>query len=216
MAYALVFALSYLAGSFPSAWLAGRLAGVKDIRKEGSGNAGATNALRVLGWGYALAVLIVDAFKGAASVLFIAGLAGGGRTALAPVLAATGALLGHAFPIFLGFRGGKGVATGAGALVAMAPPILLPCLSIFLVTAFSTGYISLASMAAALAILPAYLILVPAWGGGTDPVLAAFMGGASLLVILLHRRNIGRLLAGTEERFKSLGRFRRGRRGKEK
>lgn len=214
MAYVLVFVLSYIAGSFPSAWLAGRLAGVKDIRKEGSGNAGATNALRVLGWGYALPVLIVDAFKGAASVLFIAGLAGGDQTA--PVLAASGALLGHGFPLFLGFRGGKGVATGAGALVAMAPPILLPCLSIFLVVVLATGYVSLASMAAALAILPAYLILVPAWGGATDPGLAAFMGAASLLVIFLHRRNIGRLLAGTEGRFKSLGMFRRGRGGKEK
>ena len=197
--------LSYLAGSFPSAWLAGRLAGIGDIREKGSGNAGATNTLRLLGWGYALPVLAVDAFKGAAAVLLISGLAG---QDLAPrILAAAGALLGHAFPVFLGFRGGKGVATGAAALVAMAPAILPPCLALFVLVVTTTGYVSLASMVAALAILPSYLLLGPTLGSATDPGLAVFLGITTLLVLALHRRNILRLLSGTEARMDGLRLF---------
>ncbi len=196
--------LCYLAGSFPSAWLAGKLAGKGDIRAAGSGNPGATNTLRVLGWGYAIPVLVLDTFKGLASVLFIASLAGPELGIAARILGASGALLGHAFPVFLGFRGGKGVATGAGALVALAPPILGPCLLLFAGLMVTTGLVSLASIAAALAILPSYLLLVPALGARTDPATAAFMGLASALVILLHRRNIARLLSGTESRFEKL------------
>lgn len=209
MALVLVLFLSYLAGSFPSALLAGKLAGKGDIRALGSGNPGATNALRVLGWRYALPVLVLDAFKGVASVIFIASLAGPDLGVAARILGASGALLGHAFSAFLGFRGGKGVATGAGALAALAPPILGPCLLLFMGLVATTGYVSLASIAAALAILPSYLLLVPALGGRTDPATAVFMGLASALVVLLHRRNILRLLAGTESRLERLHFLRR-------
>lgn len=209
LALILVLFLSYIAGSFPSAWLAGRLAGIGDIRKAGSGNPGATNTLRVLGWRYALPVLVLDAFKGAAAVLFVSRLAEPDLGTAGRILGASGAILGHSFPVFLGFRGGKGVATGAGALVALAPPILGPCLLLFVALVTTTGYVSLASIAAALAILPSYLLLVPWLGGDSDAATAVFLGLASALVILLHRKNIRRLLAGTESRLERLQLFRR-------
>jgi glycerol-3-phosphate acyltransferase PlsY len=214
-----VAVLCYLAGSFPSAWIAGRILLGEDIRRLGSGNAGATNVLRLLGWKAALPVLAVDAFKGAAAVLFLAplGLALaaalqvpsgaaflGIGTASVPLvcrLAAAGAaLLGHAFPVFIGFRGGKGAATGAGALGALAPVVVPPCVLVFVLVVLFTRYVSLGTILAALAVVPAYVFLAPLVGGRVEPVLAVFLGAAALAVILLHRGNIRRLLRGEEKR----------------
>jgi glycerol-3-phosphate acyltransferase PlsY len=198
VSYILVLALSWLAGSFPSAWLAGKLVKGIDIRTVGSGNAGATNVLRVLGWRAALPVLLLDAFKGVAAVLWISGL--GGDTSAFRMVAAAGALLGHAFPPWLGFRGGKAVATGAGALCALLPQVLLPCLAVFVLGAGLSGLVSLGSILAALALVPTYLLVTPLLGLRVEWPLAVFAGAATLLVVFLHRKNLARMLRGEEKR----------------
>jgi glycerol-3-phosphate acyltransferase PlsY len=198
MPYLIVLVLSWLAGSFPSAYLAGRIAGGIDIRTEGSGNLGATNVFRVFGWKAGLPVILVDAFKGAASVLWISHL--GGHAPWFRIVAAAGAMLGHAFPPWLGFRGGKSVATGAGAIAALAPQAALACLFVFILTAGITGLVSLGSILAAVVLFPSYLITTPLAGKAVEWPVAAFSGAAALLVILLHRKNLSRLLRGEEKR----------------
>ncbi len=189
----------YLLGGLPTAYLAGRLKGV-DIRRHGSGNVGATNAGRVLGWKVGVLVLVVDAAKGA--------LAAG----LAPLLlscwadpvylgiaAGGGAILGHVFTPYLRFRGGKGVATAAGALAVLA---LLPTLSaaaVFLALVVATGFVSLGSMGASLA-LPVVAYILGFWGWPTpQPVLGLLVALAGF-VFFTHRSNIRRLVQGKEHR----------------
>ena len=207
---AIVAFLSYLLGSLPFGLFAGWLAG-KDIRKEGSGNIGATNVVRVCGWRWGLPVFALDALKGFAPVFWLApSLLGAERAALLQnqaltlVLAALAAILGHNFPIWLRFKGGKGVATSAGALLALLPLPLAAAAGAFGLVLAATRYVSLGSMIAGAVLVAAHLGF--SWQAGQDPfartqlprTVAAIL--MCLLVLLRHRANIQRLIAGTESK----------------
>lgn len=201
---------AYLVGSVPTAIIFGYLIKGVDIRSLGSGNAGATNAVRVLGFGWGLVVGIIDLAKGAVPVLVAQSLAGtlghaeGALVLLAGIVAGVGALLGHALPIFAGFRGGKGVATGAGMVLALWPLVFLYCLAGFLLGLFLTGFVSVGSMAAAI-ILPTLqgIFFSPLNPAARIQDRISFILGIVVMVfvVILHRKNISRLLQGTEKRF---------------
>jgi glycerol-3-phosphate acyltransferase PlsY len=183
-------AIGYLLGSIPFGLLLTRAAGLGDIRKVGSGNIGATNVLRTGRKGLALATLLLDGAKGAAAVLLglhIAGVHGGAVAGLA-------AVLGHLFPIWLRFRGGKGVATGFGVLIAAAPLAGLASGAVWLAVAFAT---KLSSGGALSAFLAAPFL---AWALGTPRATILLAAALALLVWARHHANIRRLLAGTEPR----------------
>lgn len=184
-------ALSYLVGSIPFSYVVARIFGIEDIRKTGSGNVGATNVLRAAGRLPGLAAFVLDAGKGAVAVAVAGRFDAGG---LLPALAAVSAVLGHIFPIWLGFRGGKGVATGAGALAPVAPFASLGAVATFLLVLLFTRYVSLGSMLGALAL--AVLLLVTE---APRPVRAAGVVLAAI-VIARHKQNVERLVAGQERR----------------
>lgn len=185
----LAILIGYLIGSCPFGYWAGLLKGI-DLRKEGSGNTGGTNAVRVLGPKIGIPVIVLDVLKGTAAVLIASSLGGTG----AEVLAAVAAVLGHTFPIFLRFRGGKAVATGAGAMFGLAPEIALGVTILWLVVALLTRYVSVASMVAALAFVVSAILTGQPW-----PVVAFTVFG-TCIVFWRHRTNIARLRAGTENR----------------
>jgi glycerol-3-phosphate acyltransferase PlsY len=188
------FAASYLLGAIPTSYLVVRLVRGQDLRKLGSGNLGATNLYRVLGWRYAFAVGLFDMLKGAVPVLVFGPRAGGGE--LVPLLLGVTAVIGHVFSVFIGMRGGKGVATGAGVVLGLAPWAFLVALITWAVLVRLTGYVSLGSVVAAV-VMPAALYLVYP---ERRQLLWLFIALAALIV-LLHRGNIRRLLDGTEHRF---------------
>ena len=187
-------AIGYVLGSIPFGYLAGRLRGV-DIREHGSHNTGGTNAVRVLGAKYGVPVILGDFAKGALAVV-LAGQIGGTSQ---EVLAAAAAVVGHAFPLFLHFSGGKAVATGAGAMVALVPPIGLAVVALWIVVALLTRYISVASMVSAVS----FPILCIATGQPWQVVLFTLAGAA--FVLWRHRANIARLRAGNENRLNLRG-----------
>ena len=204
LALCLSLLAGYLLGSVPFGLLAARLKGV-DIRKQGSGNIGATNVWRVCGWRYGLPVFALDVVKGIAAVLIARWLAvrlGGDAawTAWPPIAAALACVLGHSFPIWLGFKGGKGVATSLGVFLGLMPLPSLIALVIWAVVCKASGYVSLASIVAAV-VLPAAAIAMQftQWAYGWPS--AGFATFAGVLVIVRHRANIARLRAGTENRF---------------
>jgi len=191
--------LAYAAGSIPTAYLAGRAKRV-DLRQHGSGNLGATNAWRVLGWKIGLAVYVIDTLKGALPVLLLP------RPTANPEIAALAygiaAIIGHVRPVFLGFRkGGKGVATAGGVFVALAPAALAVSFAVFVATFLASGYVSLGSLCAAL-VLPIAIAAFSGWRG-TPTLLVSIP--VSAFVFWTHRANIGRLRRGEESRFR-LGR----------
>jgi glycerol-3-phosphate acyltransferase PlsY len=190
--------LSYVSGSVPAAYLAGKWGGV-DLRTHGSGNLGATNVLRILGARVGLLVFAVDIAKGAVPVWFLPPLTPGSSSTQSWVAVACGvaAILGHIRPVFLGFqKGGKGVATACGVFLALAPLEAALTLVIFVVVVLSSGYVSLASLTGALS-LP---VLLAASRGVQSPI---FYVGllTTAFVFWTHRPNIERLRAGTEYRF---------------
>jgi glycerol-3-phosphate acyltransferase PlsY len=185
---------SYLVGAIPTSYLVVRLVKGQDLRQLGSGNLGATNLYRVLGWRYAVPVALFDMLKGAVPVLVFAPRAGGGAMVALGLGAA--AVLGHVFPIFLGFRGGKGVATGAGVVLGLAPLAFLAAFMTWAVVVKLSGYVSLGSVLAAAVLPPAVYLLHP----NRRPIIGLFVLLATLIIVL-HRKNIGRLLSGTENRF---------------
>jgi glycerol-3-phosphate acyltransferase PlsY len=197
----------YLLGSLPTGWLVGRwLAGV-DLRREGSGSTGATNVLRVVGKGPALAVLLVDVLKGTLAVLLARTLlepggpaleAGGWHADLWVVACGLAALVGHIWPVWLGWHGGKAVATGLGMLFGLAWPVALACLGVFLAVLAISRIVSLSSMAAALA-LP---LLMAIWAGGPAerPAYLAVAALTAAMVLWRHRGNLARLREGREPR----------------
>lgn len=196
----LVIVAGYLLGSIPTGYLVARARGV-DIRAVGSGNIGATNVMRVLGKPIGIAVLVADALKGALATAWVPTLAvhSGVDAAATPsewlrLLAGMGAILGHNYTCWLGFKGGKGVATTAGVLVVLIPKAFLVCLVVWLVVFALSRIVSLASIAAAVA-LPVALYAV---GRSLTLVLAGVALGG--MAIYRHRSNIQRLLAGTEPR----------------
>jgi glycerol-3-phosphate acyltransferase PlsY len=193
----LIFA--YLAGSLPTGFLVARAMRV-DITQVGSGNIGATTVFRVLGKGPGALVLIVDLLKGALAVLVAPMLAAAmtPTDSLAlPALAALGAVLGHNYTCWLGFKGGKGVATSAGAMAALIPPAFGVTVITWLLVFFLSRYVSMASIAAAL-ILPVATIFTVS--GPTRWPLVAFTSALAALAVWRHRANIERLKAGTEHR----------------
>ena len=185
----LALALGYLLGSVPWGLLLTRAAGLGDIRSIGSGNIGATNVLRTGNKALAAATLALDILKGVAALALARVLWG----ETAGLLAGYGAMLGHAFPVWLGFKGGKGVATGGGVLLAAAWWLGLGAALVWLVMAIVTR-ISSASALAACTAAPAIAVVAGRWD------LAAFSAGIALLVAWRHKANIERLLAGTEPR----------------
>jgi acyl phosphate:glycerol-3-phosphate acyltransferase len=193
---------SYLIGSIPSGYLAGCAKGV-DLRKTGSGNIGATNALRVLGkkWGYL--VFAADTFKGWFSVTLAYALAGRhspDHVTVVGILAAVFALVGHNFPIWLGFRGGKGIATSAGVMIALFPIwTFLVALVVWVTLFYGTRYVSVASIAAAISlpVTTGFLALA----GKCDWLLVLVGVLMCMLATWRHKSNIQRLLAGTEKKF---------------
>ncbi|BCH24881.1 glycerol-3-phosphate acyltransferase [Mesorhizobium sp. L-8-10] len=179
-------AFGYLLGSIPFGLVITRAAGLGDVRKIGSGNIGATNVLRTGNKGLAALTLLLDALKGTAAVL-VAGRWGVDYA----VAAGLGAFLGHLFPVWLGFKGGKGVATYLGVLIGLAWSGALVFAAVWLAIAFATRYSSLAALVAAV-VVPIALYLL---GHGQ---VAALFAVLSLIVVIKHRANISRLLAGTE------------------
>ena len=180
--------LGYLLGSIPFGLLLTRFAGHGDIRGIGSGNIGATNVLRAGGKGLAALTLALDLAKGTVAVMIASGW---GRQAA--LVAAGCVILGHMFPIWLGFRGGKGGATGLGVLIALAWPVALIAALLWLATAVLFRYSSLAALVAAVLSAGLAPMLV-------DRMTAFVIAGIALLIILRHHANIRRLIAGTESR----------------
>ena len=197
----LILPIAYLLGSIPFGYLLVRFVRKQDIRATGSGNIGATNVARSGAKGLAVLTLLLDLLKAFAAVLLAAHFAP--RTVVGPsdlmVGAGIAAVLGHVFPVWLGFRGGKGVASALGALLGLAPMVAMAAAGVFLLLVVTTRYVSLASIAAA-AMLPVFaMLLLP----DRSPV---YLGGIiflSLLVIVKHHANIGRLMGGKESRFGS-------------
>ena len=187
--------LGYLLGSIPSGYLAGRWCKGIDLRELGSGSTGATNVLRQVGKGPALVVFVIDVAKGAIAVLLAGSLTQG-----APlhdwiqVLAGLAALAGHIWPVWLGFKGGKAVATGLGLFLGLAWPVGLACFGIFLTTLSLFRIVSLSSVVAAIS-LP---LLMAAGTEGTAKLVVALV--AMALVVWRHRSNLQRIKAGTEPR----------------
>jgi glycerol-3-phosphate acyltransferase PlsY len=204
MLHVLAVILAYLLGSIPFGYLLVRLSGGGDVRETGSGGTGATNVTRRAGRWVGMLTLLLDALKGAAAVL-VARLSASGASGAEWWVAAAGAavVVGHVFPVWLKFRGGKGVATGLGVFLILAPLAVLCALAAFVVIVRVSRYVSLGSITAA-AILP-----FAVWSSGalrgrdsfaTPAVVVAAVGGA--LIIYMHRANIERLLQGKENKLK--------------
>jgi acyl phosphate:glycerol-3-phosphate acyltransferase len=201
---ALVLVGSYLLGSIPFGYIAGRMRGV-DIRKAGSGNIGATNVVRVLGKAYGYPVFVLDFLKGLGAVrISIAIAASVGPESTSPevvgILAAVSAVIGHSFPLWLKFRGGKGVATSAGALFGLMPLATLIGVGIWTLTFFLTRYVSVASVTTAVA-LP-LVIAIMTWLNQTYGK-ALFYSSLCIAAVVIwrHHSNLSRLIRGTEPRF---------------
>jgi glycerol-3-phosphate acyltransferase PlsY len=188
------FILGYLLGSIPFGLLLTRLAGTPDLRSIGSGNIGATNVLRTGRKGLAAATLLCDVLKGTVAVI-VAGYYAGPDAAM---LAALGAFLGHLFPVWLKFRGGKGVAVYIGVLIGLLWPAAILFCAIWLATAAASRYSSLAALVASF-VTPIFL-----WWFG-HLALAALFAVLTLLLFYMHRENIARLRAGTEGRIGQKG-----------
>lgn len=182
---------AYCIGSVPFAWLFARRWGANDLRRIGSGNLGAANVLRASGVTAGLLVAVLDVTKGAASVIVATRLANSGAAAAAAGLAA---IVGHIYPVWLRFRGGKGVATACGVFWMLTPVAAPPALAIFIATVWLTKYISLGSVLASMALPP----IAYATGSPLSVVIAAC--AASALIVFRHRSNVMRLRAGTERR----------------
>jgi glycerol-3-phosphate acyltransferase PlsY len=195
MTAAVALVASYLVGAIPTSYLAGRLFRGIDLREHGSRNLGATNLYRVLGWRYAIPVGLFDAAKGLVPVVVFAPAASGAD--LFALLCGLTAILGHVFSVFVRFRGGKGVATAAGAMLGLAPLALGASLVVWIVLVFVTGYVSLGSIVAAAVFPVAVLVLEPP----ADPRMVWLDVLAAAAIVWFHRGNIRRLLNGTENRF---------------
>ena len=199
---------SYLLGSIPFGYLAGRLQGI-DIRQAGSCNVGATNVVRVLGKGYGYPVFALDFLKGFAAVKISMLMATGrppewNSPEIFGILAAMASVLGHLYPPWLKFKGGKGVATSAGALLALAPIATLIGVAIWITVFWLTRYVSLASVTAAV-VLPIVILLVSSPDQNKREPLVYSSVCVAAVVVWRHRSNLSRLIRGTEPRFTRKG-----------
>lgn len=185
---------SYLLGAIPTSYLAGRLFRGIDLRTEGSKNLGATNVYRIMGWRFAIPVGIFDVAKGAVPVLILGPAVSSSE--LFPLLCGVVAVVGHVFSVFVGFKGGKGVATSAGVVLGLAPMAVGICLFLWALIVWVSGYVSLGSVVAT-GVFPALVwLLYPA---RRETIWLYVLLAA--VIIWMHRANIGRLRAGTENRF---------------
>ena len=207
MEFALKVLGAYLLGSVVGSLVVGRLRGRVDIRKLGSGNAGSTNALRTQGWSFAIWVIVIDVAKGWIAAAVLPRLTLPGIPAAAPGIAlwltaacAFAAIIGHVFPVWHGFRGGKGVATLVGAYAGLDILLLVPLFASWFGVVIVSGFVGLASIAASLA-MPIYLLIRD--GARLTPALG-FALACALLVIYTHRGNVRRMRAGTEPRARRL------------
>jgi acyl phosphate:glycerol-3-phosphate acyltransferase len=196
--------VSYLLGSFPSGFIAGKIAGI-DVRHHGSGNIGATNVLRLLGKTYGYAVFFLDALKGFLAVQIAVSLSRHFETTRPysdwfGILAALFCVLGHAFPIWLKFKGGKGVATSAGTMLGLAPVATIVAVFVWIVVFEITRYVSVASVTAAIALPAAIGILLRFHVMNSDVTFYSAVVIATV-VCWRHRSNFARLVRGTEQRF---------------
>src|SRR5262245_12598055 len=190
MEFALAIAIAYLVGSVPFAFLLTRRSGI-DLREVGSGNVGAANVLRTSGVSPAILVMLLDMSKGAAAVLAAQAMT---EDIVAPVAAGLASIVGHMYPVWLGFRGGKGVATAAGAFGVLAPLTVSIAALVFVVTIYVTRFVSAGSLLAAAALA----IAAPATKAPHVVVLGAC--GAALIIAYRHWSNVRRLVSGTERR----------------
>jgi acyl phosphate:glycerol-3-phosphate acyltransferase len=197
----ITFILAYMLGSIPTSVWVGRAFHSIDVREHGSGNAGATNVIRVLGWKTGIPVMIVDIAKGWFAaylpVLFSLAEPNSGQLTSLQIFAGLAAIIGHVFPVFAGFRGGKGVGTTFGVLLALHPLLTLSCMGIFLIVLFATGYVSVSSMSAGLA-FPIFLFTIFHTPSLVFKIFSVFV---TVALILTHRKNIKRLLKGEESKF---------------
>jgi acyl phosphate:glycerol-3-phosphate acyltransferase len=194
--------LAYLVGSIPFGYLIVKLRSGADIREIGSGGTGATNVSRKAGKAAGVVTLALDALKGAAAVLVARWLTGEAGTSWVVAAAAALAVVGHCFPVWLKFKGGKGVATGLGVFLAIAPWAALAALAVFIVVVWRTRYVSLGSIIAA-AFLPLWIFLTHTW---IEPVgdfasIMTALCAVSAVIIIKHSENIKRLMAGEENKF---------------
>lgn len=194
--------VAYLLGSIPNAvWIGKRYYGI-DVREHGSKNAGATNTLRVLGKQAALPVFALDVLKGFVAVTLMSLMkyspeVGDNMLTILKLLAVVAAVVGHIFPVFADFRGGKGVATLVGAVVAIAPSIIVLCFAVWLVIFLLFNYVSLASMCAGVS-FPIFILISPKTHDNLTLII--FSIAVAILLIWTHRKNISRLRAGTESK----------------
>ena len=198
--------LAYLMGSVSGSLLVGKLRKV-DIREQGSGNAGGTNAFRTQGWVFALFVVLIDVGKGFLAAWWIPGLQiGDALSTVSPgvlvMLCGFAAVIGHCFPVWHGFKGGKGAGTALGALIVIEPWLLVPMILVWWITLVLSGYVGLSTVLAGFALVPA------AWWLG-DTSLLVFTGLLALFLLFMHRSNMRRLKDGTENRFERARLFRR-------
>jgi glycerol-3-phosphate acyltransferase PlsY len=198
--FLLVILLAYITGSIPSAVLAGKIFHGIDVREHGSGNAGATNVIRVLGWKTGVPVLLFDMSKGwfATMLPLFFKLAPEGSALLInlQIVAGLAAIIGHIFPVFAGFRGGKGVATMFGVLVAIHPLLTIACLGIFILVFAITGIVSVSSMTAGIA-FPVFLLSLFDTPSLIFKIFSVFV---SIALLITHKKNIKRLLKGEEKK----------------
>jgi len=196
--------LSYFVGSIPTSIIVSRVLRGIDIRDYGSGNAGGTNVFRVLGWKPGVFVMLFDTFKGFAATYWIAQIAIGPSPVSAEVaqlIAGCSAIFGHIWTVFAGFRGGKGVGTAAGMLLALYPVALLFCVAVFALMLLITRIVSVSSMSAAITLPIVLSIFRYALDRPVATPIYYFSFFAAALIIFTHRSNIKRLLNGTENRF---------------
>ena len=190
MSGTLAVAFAYLIGSVPFAFLLARRRGV-DLRHIGSGNLGAANVLRTLGASPAVLVMLLDGLKGSIAVLAAQAMTSG---AVAPVVAGVASMLGHIFPVWLKFRGGKGVATAAGAFGVLAPEAVAIAAGVFVLTIWITRFISAGSLVAAV------VLVISAAVTGSSRAVVVGATGVAAIIVYRHRTNLVRLAAGTERR----------------
>jgi len=198
----IIIVVSYLLGSFPTSIIFGKLFRGIDIRDYGSGNAGGTNAFRVMGWKIGVSVMVIDVAKGLIATVLVSQIRMD-SISLAPVylqiIAGFSAVIGHIWTIFAGFHGGKGVGTAAGMLIGLYPIAFIFVFIIFLIVLFSTRYVSVSSMTAAIS-LPIVLLVLDALGRPYKPPLLILSIIIAILIVFTHRSNIKRLMAGNENR----------------
>lgn len=198
--YMAAFLFAYLLGSIPAAvWIGKTIHGI-DVREHGSGNAGTTNTIRVLGWKTGIPVLIIDVSKGWVATMLphLLHLADKGTPLLTNLMILTGliAVTGHIFPVFAGFKGGKGVASVFGVLLAIQPQVTLLCFGVFLIILLITGIVSVSSMSAGIA-FPIFVLTI---FSDSSVFLKIFSVLIAVALLITHRKNIERLLKGEEKK----------------